>query len=106
MTRRQTAPQPSPPPRNRRNRLRLRQNNPSERAATSALQTSAQKCYRGAFLSWPCYYCARYRTPMNFTPVLEFALLALTSVFFLVDPFTVIPLFLAITADSPDSDPR
>jgi multiple antibiotic resistance protein len=43
---------------------------------------------------------------MNFTPILEFALLALTSVFFLVDPFTVIPLFLAITSDSPDSERR
>jgi multiple antibiotic resistance protein len=43
---------------------------------------------------------------MNFTPILEFALLALTSVFFLVDPFTVIPLFLAITADSPDPERR
>ena len=29
--------------------------------------------------------------------VLEFALLALTSIFFLVDPFAVIPLFLAVT---------
>src|SRR5580692_4199065 len=30
--------------------------------------------------------------------VLEFALLATTSIFFLVDPFAVIPLFLAVTA--------
>src|ERR1700679_2705575 len=57
-------------------------------------------------LTFVLLYCARYRTPMNFTPILEFALLALTSVFFLVDPFTVIPLFLAITADSPDSERR
>jgi multiple antibiotic resistance protein len=41
-----------------------------------------------------------------FTHVFEFALLALTSVFFLVDPFAVIPLFLAITADLPESERR
>jgi multiple antibiotic resistance protein len=35
---------------------------------------------------------------------LEFVLLALTSVFFLVDPFTVIPLFLTITEDSPQAE--
>ena len=40
------------------------------------------------------------------TSVLEFALLALTSVFFLVDPFAVIPVFLAITEGSPDSERR
>jgi len=38
--------------------------------------------------------------------VLEFALLAATSIFFLVDPFTVIPLFLAITSDSPPQETR
>src|ERR1700691_5500831 len=38
--------------------------------------------------------------------VLEFALLAITSVFFLVDPFAVIPLFLALTADSTPSERR
>ena len=38
--------------------------------------------------------------------VLEFALLAITSVFFLVDPFGVIPLFLAVTADSTSSERR
>lgn len=32
--------------------------------------------------------------------ILEFALLALTSIFFLVDPFAVIPLFLAVTSDA------
>src|SRR6202030_167584 len=40
----------------------------------------------------------------TFTAVLEFALLALTSVFFLVDPFAVIPLFLAITVNTPSSE--
>src|ERR1700719_402287 len=40
------------------------------------------------------------------TSVLEFALLALTSVFFLVDPFAVIPVFLAITEGSSDSERR
>src|ERR1700689_5609677 len=38
--------------------------------------------------------------------VLEFALLAITSVFFLVDPFAVIPLFLAVTVDSTASERR
>jgi multiple antibiotic resistance protein len=38
--------------------------------------------------------------------VLEFALLAATSIFFLVDPFAVIPLFLAITSDSPHEERR
>ena len=37
------------------------------------------------------------------TQVLEFALLAATSVFFLVDPFAVIPMFLAMTLDMPES---
>lgn len=37
------------------------------------------------------------------TQVLEFTLLAGTSVFFLVDPFAVIPMFLAITADAPEA---
>ena len=44
--------------------------------------------------------------PSSLTPVLEFALLAVTSVFFLVDPFAVIPLFLAITSDSPPKERR
>jgi multiple antibiotic resistance protein len=38
--------------------------------------------------------------------VLEFILLAATSVFFLVDPFAVIPMFLAITAESPELERR
>lgn len=37
----------------------------------------------------------------SITEVLEFALLTLTSIFFLVDPFAVIPLFLAVTSDVP-----
>lgn len=36
----------------------------------------------------------------SITEVFEFALLALTSIFFLVDPFAVIPLFLAVTSDA------
>lgn len=32
--------------------------------------------------------------------VVQFALLTLTSIFFLVDPFAVIPLFLAVTSDN------
>lgn len=44
--------------------------------------------------------------PASVTQVLEFALLAATSIFFLVDPFTVIPLFLAITVDSPPKERR
>jgi multiple antibiotic resistance protein len=44
--------------------------------------------------------------PTFATQVLEFALLAATSIFFLVDPFTVIPLFLAITSDSPPQERR
>jgi multiple antibiotic resistance protein len=39
--------------------------------------------------------------PHSVRQVLEFALLAVTSVFFLVDPFAVIPVFLAITVNSP-----
>jgi multiple antibiotic resistance protein len=38
--------------------------------------------------------------------MLEFTLLAVTSVFFLVDPFAVIPLFLAITDASPEPERR
>ena len=38
--------------------------------------------------------------------ILEFALLTLTSVFFLVDPFAVIPQFLVITADSEPMERR
>ena len=37
------------------------------------------------------------------TQVLEFALLAATSIFFLVDPFAVVPMFLAMTLDMPES---
>ena len=44
--------------------------------------------------------------PASVTQVLEFALLAATSIFFLVDPFTVIPLFLAVTSDSPPQERR
>jgi multiple antibiotic resistance protein len=44
--------------------------------------------------------------PGSAKQVLEFALLAATSIFFLVDPFTVIPLFLAITSDSPPQETR
>ena len=44
--------------------------------------------------------------PDSIKVVLEFALLAITSVFFLVDPFAVIPLFLAVTADSTPSERR
>ena len=44
--------------------------------------------------------------PTSTTQVLEFALLAATSIFFLVDPFTVIPLFLSMTADSPAKERR
>jgi len=44
--------------------------------------------------------------PASVTHVLEFALLAATSIFFLVDPFTVIPLFLAVTSDSPAQERR
>lgn len=42
--------------------------------------------------------------PASTKEVLEFALLAFTSIFFLVDPFAVIPTFLAISdgADSPE----
>ena len=44
--------------------------------------------------------------PTSLTTVLEFALLAITSVFFLVDPFAVIPMFLAVTANSPKDERR
>lgn len=40
------------------------------------------------------------------TEILEFALLAVTSVFFLVDPFAVIPMFLAITSNLPQNERR
>jgi multiple antibiotic resistance protein len=40
----------------------------------------------------------------SITTILEFALLAVTSVFFLVDPFAVIPMFLAVTANSPKEE--
>jgi multiple antibiotic resistance protein len=35
----------------------------------------------------------------NFTAVFKFSLIAFTSIFFLVDPFAVIPAFLTMTAD-------
>ncbi|MGA8036256.1 MAG: MarC family protein [Candidatus Acidiferrales bacterium] len=44
--------------------------------------------------------------PSSLISVLEFALLATTSIFFLVDPFAVIPLFLAITSDSPHEEKK
>jgi multiple antibiotic resistance protein len=44
--------------------------------------------------------------PSSLISVLEFALLAATSIFFLVDPFAVIPLFIAITSDSPQEEKR
>ena len=43
---------------------------------------------------------------LRITGILEFALLSATSVFFLVDPFAVIPMFLAITGDSPQGERR
>jgi multiple antibiotic resistance protein len=43
---------------------------------------------------------------LRITEILEFALLAVTSVFFLVDPFAVIPMFVAITAESPQGERR
>jgi len=44
--------------------------------------------------------------PPSFTEVFEFALLTLTSIFFLVDPFAVIPLFLAVTSDASVAERR
>jgi multiple antibiotic resistance protein len=44
--------------------------------------------------------------PPSLKEILEFALLAVTSVFFLVDPFAVIPLFLAVTESSPEVERR
>src|ERR1700761_918902 len=44
--------------------------------------------------------------PAPVIAVLEFALLAATSIFFLVDPFAVIPLFLAITSGSPHEEKK
>lgn len=44
--------------------------------------------------------------PESLTKILEFVLLTVTSVFFLVDPFAVVPMFLAMTADSPESERR
>ncbi len=38
--------------------------------------------------------------------VFQFALLTLTSIFFLVDPFAVIPLFLAVTSDASAAERR
>jgi multiple antibiotic resistance protein len=56
----------------------------------------------GLFDSLP----ASLSMPSNFTQVFQFSLLAITSVFFLVDPFAVIPVFLAVTADSPHTERR
>ena len=36
-------------------------------------------------------------TELSTTPLVRFSLLALSSIFFLVDPFAAIPSFLAIT---------
>ena len=44
--------------------------------------------------------------PASLTKILEFVLLTATSVFFLVDPFAVVPIFLAMTTDSPESERR
>lgn len=44
--------------------------------------------------------------PQSARQILEFALLAMTSVFFLVDPFAVIPMFLAMTDGSPQTERR
>ena len=44
--------------------------------------------------------------PQSLTSVLEFVLLTVTSIFVLVDPFAAVPIFLAITADSPQSERR
>lgn len=40
------------------------------------------------------------------TQVFEFVLLSVTSIFFLVDPFAVIPMFLAMSADSQEAERR
>jgi len=42
--------------------------------------------------------------PQSLTSVLEFVLLTVTSIFVLVDPFAVVPMFLAMTVDSPESE--
>lgn len=42
----------------------------------------------------------------SLTQVFEFSLLAATSIFFLVNPFAVIPMFLAITEDVPQPERR
>jgi multiple antibiotic resistance protein len=44
--------------------------------------------------------------PTPLKDALEFALLAFTSVFFLVDPFAVVPAFLAITQGAEMSERR
>src|ERR1700752_4526584 len=44
--------------------------------------------------------------PASVAHVIEFALLAATSILFLVYPFTVIPLFLAVPSDSPPQERR
>src|ERR1700756_232014 len=44
--------------------------------------------------------------PHSITQVLEFCLLAGTSIFFLVDPFAVIPMFLVITEGVPQRERR
>jgi multiple antibiotic resistance protein len=44
--------------------------------------------------------------PQSLTKILEFCLLAATSLFFLVNPFSVIPMFLAITEGMPQPERR
>ncbi len=44
--------------------------------------------------------------PHSVTNVFQFALLTMTSVFFLVDPFTAIPMFLLLTHDLPEMERR
>src|SRR5690348_14711440 len=44
--------------------------------------------------------------PLSLRHGLEFILLAATSIFFLVDPFAVIPMFLVMTADLSQSEQR
>jgi len=42
----------------------------------------------------------------SLTKILEFVLLTVTSVFVLVDPFAVVPMFLAMSVDSPGAERR
>jgi multiple antibiotic resistance protein len=75
------------------------------RRPRGALQSFVQKCYFDEVVEGRDGIANRPAQPM-LTQVFEFALLALTSVFFLVDPFAVIPMFLAITSDLPESERR